>query len=115
MKLTHCIKNKVFIIHPMGELIINHTKGFKSYITALLNEHYPAALIINCQDIEYVDSAGIGAMLSISKETKTRNIGFALFQMPDTLYSVFDAIGLVNRVSIYRTEEEALGVFTTNT
>ncbi|MBF0287694.1 MAG: STAS domain-containing protein [SAR324 cluster bacterium] len=111
MKLTHCIKSKIIIIHPMGELVINHTRPFKSYITALLNDHQPLALIINCKDIECVDSAGIGAMLSISKETKMRNIGFACFQMHDNLYGVFDAVGLIQMIPIYRTEEEALAFF----
>lgn len=56
-----------WILTVAGELDYSKCSAFRQHIDRILN-HVPAACIVDFSDIEYLDSSGLGLLLSLARE-----------------------------------------------
>ena len=69
-------------------------------------------LILNLADVEYMDSSGIGVMVTALKISKEKNIPFALAKINERVGMVMDMSGLAVLFQIYADEETAIAELT---
>lgn len=65
-------------------------------------------LLIDCEHLEYISSAGLGVFMSYLQELKIKNYKMTLYNMSDKVFKVFEILGLHNLITIVSTKEEAL-------
>ncbi len=65
-------------------------------------------LLIDCEHLDYISSAGLGVFMSYLQELKTKNSKMTLYNMSDKVFKVFEILGLHNLITIVDTKEEAL-------
>ena len=67
----------------------------------------PIHTVINCQAIEYFDSAAIGAFIAAQEKAKENNTIIVLCNIQDTIISKIKMIGAVKFVPIFDAIEDA--------
>src|SRR5918912_3368252 len=51
-------------------------------------------ILIDCNSLEYISSAGLGVFMSYIEEFKDKNISMVLFGMSDKVANTFEILGL---------------------
>lgn len=64
-------------------------------------------LIIDCNRLDYISSAGLGVFVSHMRDFQERSGAFVFYGMKDSVMNVFQILGLDKLTSIVPTEAEA--------
>ena len=72
----------------------------------LENKHLDIS--IDCSDLNYISSAGLGVFMSYIEEFKSNDQKFILFGLSEKVKNVFDMLGLDQLMNIVTTKEDAL-------
>jgi len=65
-------KQDVVVIKIKGELILEHVEELKTKLFPLLQEEYKA-IILDLSEVEFMDSSGIGFLVSLNNQAKQLN------------------------------------------
>ncbi|UVI31142.1 STAS domain-containing protein [Paenibacillus spongiae] len=83
------------IVYVGGELDLESAAQMRAAMTTLV-ELSDRELIINLRDLRYVDSTGIGILVSILKARHANNAPFAVEAIPPNIRKLFDMTGITN-------------------
>ncbi len=95
------------IIHLTGEL----DAGSSVVADHAIEESIAAGiktLLIDCTELSYISSAGLGVLLSAYQACRRDNISFILYALNPKIQNVFEIVGLHNVMTITGTREEAI-------
>lgn len=109
MKLSHRIHQHVLIIVIEDKALdALTTPAFKTEVNKLLEENLSKHLIIDLSNLQFIDSAGFGSILSILK-TLTKSEGdIKLSCMSKPIRAIFELVCMHKIFQIFNTTEEAL-------
>lgn len=68
-------------------------------------------IIINLKDVSYIDSSGIGALISSLSNLKKVGGGLKIIHVYDSVKKVFELTKLTSFFEIFNNEDEAVGSF----
>lgn len=80
-------------IYLKGELDLSTAEEFRSIIEPLAQQA-DKALRLNVQELRYVDSTGLGILISILKMRDAMNAEFSIEEVPPKIKRLFDITGL---------------------
>lgn len=86
-------ENSIRVI-PIGDLDIITSPNFKEEVTILIDEK--KEILVDFGKLEYMDSTGLGVLISLYKKTKDNNLTFCLTNLKPNIYKLFDITGLNN-------------------
>lgn len=66
------------------------------------------AILIDCRELNYISSAGLGVLLAAYSECNTKGVNLVFFGLQTKIRNVFDILGLQNIFSIVATYEDAI-------
>lgn len=66
---------------------------------------------LNLADVEFINSSGLGALVSVMKEVRLLKGRLTLSNLASYVQEIFEITQLSHIFEIYATEEEALGSF----
>lgn len=81
---------------------INVDTAFKLFL-----EKKQLKLIIDCTELDYISSAGVGVFISFIDDFKDKGGDFIFFNMQESVENVFNMLGLNAILSIVANENEA--------
>lgn len=64
-------------------------------------------ILIDCQTLNYISSAGLGVFMSYLQEFKEKGISLVLFNVSDKVKKVFQILGLNELITIVDSKDEA--------
>jgi len=64
-------------------------------------------LLIDCSNLNYISSAGLGVFMSYIEEIKVKNIQMVLFGLSEKVQNVFMVLGLDQLLNIKGTKDQA--------
>jgi len=85
-----------------GEIDIYNSNNFKKELSELIQSN-PTDVYVNCEKLEYIDSTGLGALVSILKKVKQYNGDIHLFNLKANVAKLFKITDL-NKVFIIEGE-----------
>ncbi len=85
-------ENNIEIL-PKGELDIRNSPTFKEKVKEKIIKERKN-LIINCEQLEYLDSTGLGAFMCILKTTQDYCVEIKLINIMPNIMKLFDITGL---------------------
>jgi anti-anti-sigma factor len=87
---------------PEGRLDFDAAPGFQEALERLLGAagKAPAALIIDGAALEYVSSAGLRAVLLVTRAAQRANVPFALCGLQPAVREVFDLSGFSRIIAV---------------
>ncbi|MEM7107452.1 MAG: STAS domain-containing protein [Bacteroidota bacterium] len=63
--------------------------------------------LIDCSNLEYISSAGLGVFMSYIEEFRKRNIIMIIYGLNEKVANVFEILGLDQLLTIKQTKDEA--------
>ncbi len=98
------------IIDVVGEIIGTTARNqhLNTYIQKLVEKSNFEAIALNLEEVEAVDSYGLGVIIQIFKFAKENNLGFVIFHVNKEVLATFDLTGINELSLIFDSEEEAL-------
>jgi len=97
----------VYIIDVEGEMDLYNAYKLKELSIGLL-EKKGTRFIINLQDVDYMDSSGIGALIFICSTMKKQNLKLALTNIHGSVKKVIELTKLTSYFPISETMDDAL-------
>jgi len=103
--------------HQNGETSIVTVKGrvnfevigqLRAIIREVLTNEQPKLLVINMEGVPFIDSAGIGLLVSVHNSIGTTHGDLRLCGMSSPVKEIFDRTNLATYFSIFATERDAL-------
>jgi anti-sigma B factor antagonist len=109
MDLTAQVKelNGVPIVMLSGEMDVHTSARLRDAVLALLDKGADK-IVINLNNVEYVDSTGLGTMVGILKRMTEQNCKLCLVSSNPLINKVFDITGLTKIFTIKATDREAV-------
>jgi anti-sigma B factor antagonist len=80
----------------------------KSIATAI--EQGESKILIDCQLLNYISSAGLGVFMSYLEEFEEKNISMVIFGLSEKVFNVFKILGLNDILKITPNKSEAMAL-----
>lgn len=100
----------VNVVEVDGQLIVGNRHELKDMIQAALDQG-ERKLLVDFSRTGYIDSSGLGALVSISKRIREAGGELRLAGLNDDLRSLFELTKLDTLFTITETPEQALATF----
>ncbi len=110
MEITVKEKNGVSVMALSGRLDLASGTTLKEQVKAQLKKGQ-ASIHLNLAQVEFINSSGLGALVSIMKEVRIQKGRFTLSNMAPYVQEIFDITQLSHIFEIFASEEEALSSY----
>lgn len=90
-----------------GEIDASNSVELDAKIQELIQEN-PEVILVDCERLEYISSAGLGVFMSYLEEFHEKGIRLTIFSLKEKVFQVFHILGLDQLISIKSSKEEAL-------
>lgn len=107
--ITEQIGDVCLALISSESLVADNTKDFKREISPLLESN--AKIVLDMSQLQFVDSSGIGAILSCMKHLSVSGGELKLCSVTKQVRSIFEMVRLHWVVDMFNTKEEALRSF----
>lgn len=94
------------IISVVGEIDASSSIELDLAIAKSVGEGFKK-ILVDCNALEYISSAGLGVFMSYIEELKDKNIPMVLFGMKEKVANTFSILGLADLLHIAATKPEA--------
>ena len=106
MDITTSKSEDYLILEISGDLDASSSMLLDSAITQAIQEK-ETNIIVNCKNLSYISSAGLGVFMSYIQDFKDNNIFFSLCNLSEKVRNVFNILGLEKLIPIYNSEADA--------
>jgi anti-sigma B factor antagonist len=96
------------IVDVTGDITLYNTPEVRKILLDLLKEKRVKRVIVNLQNVKYIDSAGVASLVEGLKISRDMKSGFALFGLSRTTREVLELTRLLKVFEVHDTEEQAL-------
>jgi len=96
----------VIVTVPGSHLDASNTKSFRDAMQPLLKAH--STVLLDLQEVEFIDSSGLGALLSCLRTMNSKQGELKLFSMSKPVQAMFELVRMHRLFAIYNTRDEAL-------
>lgn len=80
-------------VKPIGEVDIYTSPDLKNKVFELI-EKERLDMVINGERLEYIDSTGLGILMSIYKKMQENSLSIKILNLKPNIYKLFDITGL---------------------
>jgi len=106
-------RGPVQIIRLNGSLDMYSFPRLESQLNALFRSGQ-CLVILDCHNLDYIGSAGLGALIALAKQARELNGDIRLLNLPERIYKIIELLGFTKVLQVFDTEEAALASFQTN-
>jgi anti-anti-sigma factor len=68
-------------------------------------------VVLDCQDLDYIGSAGLGALIGFAKQAREHNGDIRLLRVPDRIFKIIELLGFTKVLHVYQDETQAVNSF----
>ncbi len=101
MKIEKKVDGKIFIFTFSGNLILSELDEIRKEVKSTIEEENATEVIFDMSDVDFIDSAGIGFIVSVYKTLKSKNGKFALSGLKKKPKEVFSLTRLDKIIKIF--------------
>lgn len=110
MDISSRAKGEVVILDISGEIDLYNAPEIKDIINKLI-EQKKYNVVINLKDVTYIDSSGIGALISSLSNLKKYQGGLKIINVFASVRKVFELTKLTSFFDIYDNEDDSVNAF----
>ena len=100
----------VTVLYPRGFINAHTVRGFDGAIQKAVARGR-VRIVVNCEALDYIASAGLGAMMGAIEEIRGNGGDLRLTELNETVQNIFEILGFHHLYRIYGTEPEAVRSF----
>lgn len=110
MKLQRSIEGNVLVIElQVDTLDASNVTEFKETVQPSFSEH--SQVVLDLSVVKFVDSSGLGALISCLRILNSRNGDFKLSNMSNSVRALFELMRMHRVFHIYESRQEAVKSF----
>jgi anti-sigma B factor antagonist len=110
MEISPRKKGTVVILEISGDIDLYNASVITNMVYKL-SENEKCNIVINLKDVFYIDSSGIGALISCLLHLKEHKMGMKMINVYASVKKIFELTSLTSFFDIYDSEEEAIKAF----
>lgn len=109
-KINHRQVDSIDVLEISGELDAHTASQLENSLKSLIDQdnHF---IIVNCRDLEYIASAGLGVFMAYIEDVRSLGGDIKLTNMNANVYNVFDLLGFPTLYDIMEKESDAIEKF----
>ena len=107
MNISQRVKSDIVILDIEGEVDIYHSYELKNQAQSLI-DNSKIKIIFNLENVSYIDSSGIGALIFILSNIKKVNGSMCFIKPSATVIKVLELTKLTSFFILYPSEEDAI-------
>lgn len=108
MEISHHERNDALIIRlDFDSLDAKRVPEFKEKALQILNESNKTKVVFDLEQLQFIDSSGLGAFLSLMRQLNTRGIHLALSSMSKPVKTIFELVSMQKIFDCYETIDKA--------
>ena len=112
MQLGHSTKDRILIIRPqMERLGTNEVPKFKENVIQLINESKRHDVVFDLNQLQYIDSSGVGSLLSLLRLLNARGGELKLAGVTPPIRTAMELVSLHRIFEIFKTTDDAVDSF----
>ncbi len=108
MIFSNRIESGICVISVEGNIALDGVNEAKTYLRPHMENQELKGILINFEKVNFIDSSGIGLIVSVFKAMQQREGKFALSNLSKKNEEIFTITRLNKILDIYGTENEAL-------
>lgn len=86
-------KGDVIIVHLKGDLYIENMKEAENLLNEQVSKN-PKVIGVDCQNLDYIDSSAIAALVRIVKTAMSKNIELLFYDLNSSIMQIFQTVNL---------------------
>ncbi len=110
MKISHRLVDDIYVFDIIGDFFTDDSEKVEHYIQPFLQDDGVLKILFNCEQVDYIDSFGMGLLVHAHKELGKRRGFFGICNPNDTIMDVLESVGLNSMLNFYATEADAVMV-----
>ncbi len=97
----------VAVMLPEGFVNAHTVRQFEEALEGLIQSgRY--TILLDCQDLNYISSAGLGAIMGLIEPIRDKGGDILLCSLQKNVYAIFDTLGFTQLYQVFGTRDEAL-------
>lgn len=109
-KINHREVQSYDVLELSGELDAHTASQLENSLKNLIDQD-KHQIIVNCEDLDYIASAGLGVFMAYIEDVRSLGGDIKLTNMNKKVYNVFDLLGFPTLYDILQHESEAIEKF----
>lgn len=97
----------VSVLEPAGFINAHTVRQFEEAMEKLV-EAGRFSILLNCRDLAYISSAGLGAIMGLIETVRENGGDILLCDLQEGVYAIFDTLGFTQLYKVFPTESAAL-------
>ena len=97
----------VAVLLPAGFINAHTVREFEVALEGIVDRGC-YSILINCQDLNYISSAGLGAIMGLIETVRENGGDILLSDLQENVFAIFDTLGFTQLYKVFASEEEAL-------
>jgi anti-sigma B factor antagonist len=106
MHISSVLEDGNYVIAIDGDVDASSSIRLDEAITDAIQQGQQS-ILIDCENLNYISSAGLGVFMSYIEELKAKNIRMVLFGLSERVENVFKVLGLYQLLNIMDTKDQA--------
>ncbi|WP_096153638.1 MULTISPECIES: anti-sigma F factor antagonist [Bacillus] len=102
------IKKNVLLIRLAGELDHHTAEALRAEASAIIEEHSITHILLNLEELSFMDSSGLGVILGRYKQVKNVGGEMVICSISPAVKRLFDMSGLFKIMRLEESEQHAL-------
>lgn len=97
----------VAVVQPQGFINAHTVRQFESALEGLVAKGQ-FTILINCQDLNYISSAGLGAIMGLIETVRENGGDILLCSLQENVHAIFETLGFTQLYRVFPGEEQAI-------
>jgi len=94
------------VVQPEGFINAHTVRQFESSLEGLVAAG-KFTILLNCKDLNYISSAGLGAIMGLIETVRENGGDILLCSLQENVYAIFDTLGFTQLYRVFTDEDEA--------
>lgn len=97
----------VAVVLPAGFINAHTVRDFEETLEGLV-QGGQYRILINCRDLSYISSAGLGAIMGLIETVREHGGDILLSNLQENVFAIFDTLGFTQLYRVFPDESQAL-------
>jgi len=108
--ITRVEENEILILRITGFIDASNINQFERHMHEQIEKGY-SKIILDCSEIQYINSSALGIILDIHQLAIKRQGGIKIIDLPRKFEKTFEMLGFTDYFQVFSEEEKALQSF----
>jgi anti-sigma B factor antagonist len=103
-------RGDIQVVRLTGSLDMYSFPRLETQISTIFQENLYSVLL-DCRDLDYIGSAGLGALIGFAKQARVKGGDVKLLNVPERIFKIIELLGFTKVLQVHRDEASALASF----